>query len=162
MNTIKNIHKIVDLLDQDDLNKLESGAALHKRHSNIEFKIISVDEKFTVLGKLNEIIVSAVQGKSLSENYADSKTLIDRTKELFKPFFPKYAINVQPATYNEAIVEVVTPEWIKEQQLKKGVRIKDIIIDTGIDKTNLSAWINGVRPMSQPVKAMFYFYFLRK
>lgn len=39
--------------------------------------------------------------------------------------------------------------------------MKDIMIDTGIDKTNLSAWLSGARVMSQPVKAMFYFYLTR-
>jgi DNA-binding Xre family transcriptional regulator len=45
--------------------------------------------------------------------------------------------------------------------LKKGVKFNDLVTDTGLDKTNISAWVNGKRDMSQIVKAMFYFYFTR-
>lgn len=154
MNTIKNIHKLAGIIPAGEITKLEAGAALHLRHSNISFKIVEVND--------TELHVRADQGRHLSENYADEKTLINRTRELFGPFFRGRVIYTHPVPYAPAIVDVVDPAWIKERMLNKGIRIKDMLIDTAIDKTNLSAWINGTRPMSQPVKAMFYFYFLRK
>lgn len=39
---------------------------------------------------------------------------------------------------------------------------KDIMDETGIDKSNVSAWVNGTRTMSQPVRAMFYYYIWQK
>jgi DNA-binding transcriptional regulator GbsR (MarR family) len=39
------------------------------------------------------------------------------------------------------------------------VSLKSIEQITGIDKSNLSAYVKGLRPMSQPVKAMFFFMF---
>lgn len=154
MPTIKNIHKIAGLLDESAIQKLEAGAAQHKRYSNIEFKILSVSD--------NDIVVQVVQDKHLSGNYADQKTLAQRGKELFKTFFPDYDIHAHATVYFEPPSSVVTPEWIEKQMTEYSVKIKDLVKETGIDKTNLSAWINGLREMSQPVKAMFYYIFENK
>lgn len=150
---IKNFQKISELIPLEKHNDLDRVANLHLRNSNIEFKVLGVDGM--------DISVRTTQGKHLSENYADEKTLITRTRELFQRFLPNYTIFTHPVTYKPAIVDVVDPAWIADKMLKFGIRIKDIQVDTGIDKTNLSAWINGLRPMSQPVKAMFYFYLYR-
>ncbi len=152
MNTIKNLHKLTGILQPDQIERLERAANLHLRHSNITFKIIEVND--------DEIHVRAEQGKHLSENYATKETLITRTKELFAPFTTR-TIYTHPVPYSLAIVEVVEPSWIKDKMLKQGVKIKDMVTDTGIDKTKFSAWINGTRPMSQIVKSMFYFYLVR-
>lgn len=150
---IKNFNKIAELVPLEKHNDLDQAANLHLRYSNIEFKIIGIDGR--------DISIRATQRKHASENYADAATLVKRTRELFQPFLPGYLIYTHPITFKLSVVEVVTPEWINVKMLQKKIRIKDIATDTGIDKTNLSAWINGVRPMSQPVKAMFYFYFTR-
>jgi hypothetical protein len=155
MPTIKNLHKIVNLFeDESSIDKVETGAALHRRMSNIEFKILSVSD--------NDIVVQVAQGKHLSGNYADQKTLAQRGKELFKPFFPTYDIHVHATEYFEPATSAVTPEWINKQMTDHGIKLKDLVKETGIDKTNLSAWINGLREMSQPVKAMFYFFFEKR
>lgn len=161
MNTIKNLHKIEHLLTDADIIKLEAGATLHKRHSNIHFKIESINVIKTVLGPLDEINIGVTQDKSSSENYADIKILVDRTKELFQPFLPKYKINVHPKPYSLPDVNIVTDKWVNEQMLHHGIKVKNIAADTGIDRTNISAWINGTRDMSQIVKAMFYYYFAK-
>ena len=160
MEAIKNIEKLGMNLSEVDKAKLTIGALLHKKNSNISFKVVDVDFGNYPAGVMKATIKTE-QGKSLSENYATKESLIDLTRDMFGKFLGKAIIHVQPVTYSPAIIEVVDPEWIKEKMLKKGVRIKDIVTDTGIDKTNLSAWINGIRPMSQPVKAMFYFYLTR-
>lgn len=157
MSTIKNIHKLSGILTPEQIAKLEAGAGLHRRHSNIEFKILDVKDQ----PALSEMTVRVTQGKHLSGNYADIKTLIDRTRELFKPFVKDRMIYVHAFPFLGSIIDSVTPEWLSEKMLKKGVKITDIVTDTGIDRTNISAWINGKRPMSQIVKAMFYFYFTR-
>lgn len=151
MNTIKNLHKIADIISPDKLMELDKAANLHLRHSNIEFKIIGVSG--------NVVTLRTSQGKHISENYATEAVLVTRTKELFERYIPGYVPLIHPVTYKLSAVEIVTPKWIAEKMLKQSLKIKTIQADTGIDKTNLSAWINGVRPMSQPVKAMFYYYF---
>jgi len=55
----------------------------------------------------------------------------------------------------------VTPAWIRNQMETADIQVKKIVMDTGVGQTNISQWIHGRRNMSKPVKAMFYFYFLK-
>jgi len=151
MNTVKNIHKIEQLLSNNDRNKLEAGAAFHRRMSNINFKIIEVSD--------TAIVVQVSQGRHLSGNYADKKTLVTRTRELFQRFFPDRKIHPQAIVYIPNPITGIDAKWVKKQMEDLGLGVTDIVNDTGVDKTNISAWANGTRPMSQPVKAMFYHYF---
>lgn len=153
--TIKNLKKLEDYLSSEQLEKLDAGAALHKRHAAIEFKIIAAVNA--------TLTVQVIQGKNQSGAYSDQKTLIERGKELFAPFLPDWKINVHATPYTESeIHNMVTTSWVSNEMAKRDIKIKDMVVDTGLDKTNLSAWISGKRPMSNIVKAMFYFYFLSK
>jgi hypothetical protein len=148
MNTIKNIH-MLELLD-NDLKRLEFGASLHLRMSNIRFKIIEVTE--------HGITLRVAQGKHLSENYADKKALVELARELFQKFFPDKKIHPQAIAYKANPITQITAKWVKQKMESLNLGVNDIVKDTGVDKTNISAWANGTRPMSQPVKAMFYHY----
>lgn len=148
---IKNIHLVKDLLSESDLEKLNAGALQHRKFSRITFKILSVDDK--------SIKVQAVQGKTPQENYADADTLRLRTKELFSRFLPDRHVMTHVTTYTPNVTEQVTPEYIRNRMTELKIKVKHIVADTGIDQTNISAWMNGLREMSQPVKAMFYYYF---
>ncbi|RQO74254.1 hypothetical protein DBR43_02320 [Pedobacter sp. KBW06] len=171
MNTIKNIHKIDQLISARDLAKLEEGAKLHLRHSNISFKIMGISA--------NGLFIKTEQGKHLSENYADEHRLIELTKDLF--IKPKYTLDFDPGDilnepgeidrakimvhaypYVVSPIDKVDSKWVNEQMLKTGTKAKDIAAETGIEKTNISPWINDKKPMSQIVKAMFYYYFASK
>jgi hypothetical protein len=149
MNTIKFIDRL-DLPEKDRV-KLEAGAALHRKMSNITFKILEVTDK--------AIIIRVTQGKHLSGNYADKKTLVDRTRELFGKFFPDKKIHPQAIPYVANPITEIDGEWVKEKMEELDIGVNDVVKDTGVDKTNISAWANSTRPMSQPVKAMFYYYF---
>jgi hypothetical protein len=148
MSTVKNLHKIEHLLSSEDQKKLEYGAFLHKRHSRILFKIKAVND--------SKITIRTSQSKSPAENYADKERLIQRTRELFGKFLPGYKIHVHPIEYKIPPVDEATPKWISQHMSENHIRVKDIANLTGIDDSNISAWINDLRPMSQPVKAMFY------
>lgn len=150
----KGLLPLKGVFEDEQFDKLNAGAQLHKRHSNIEFKVLYVSG--------TDLTIRTTQGKSLAENYADTATLVKRTKELFGKFYINGEIHVHPVPYSPPVIDIVTPEWISKNMLKYSVRSKDIIAVTGIDKTNLSAWIKGTRPMSQPVKGLFYFYFVNE
>lgn len=147
--TIKNAKLLDGLLPQYHLEKLDYGAQMHLRHSRIHFKVLEVGADF--------ITVQVVQTKSPAENYLSAKELADRAKNLFGEFFPDRKIHARPNEYQPPSVDHVTPQWVKRKLEVKGLGQVDIITETGIDKTNISAWISGKRPMSQPVKAMFYY-----
>jgi hypothetical protein len=149
MSTIKNIH-LLELSDNDRV-KLLAGAALHLRMSNISFKILEVTN--------TAITLRVIQGKHLSENYADKKALVELTKELFQRFYPDKKIHPQAIVFKHNPVMQITAQWVKEKMETLDLGVTDIVNDTGVDKTNISAWANGTRPMSQPVKAMFFHYF---
>lgn len=151
MNTIKGLLKLGGIASAREMMELDEAARLLLEHSNISFKIISVGE--------NTITVKSSQGKQSDGVYADTKKLHTRTTDLFIKYLPEHKIVVQPVPFQVAQVDIVQPEWLAEKLLSTGIKIKDIQADTGIDKTNLSAWVKGTRPMSQPVKAMFYYYF---
>lgn len=149
MTTIKNIKLIEDILSASQLERLEAGAVLHLRHARIEFKILEFDGK--------SITVRVTQGKSPAEYYFTSKDLATRAKELFGAVLPDLDIRARAIPYSAPTVEVVSPEWIQAKMSEKGMDNKSIVEMTGVDKANISNWISGKRPMSQPVKAMFYF-----
>ncbi|SDF41448.1 hypothetical protein SAMN04487996_110239 [Dyadobacter soli] len=151
---IKNIHLIKDLTTEENIKKLEIGALQHRKFARITFKVISV------IGKVMQI--HTVQTKSPHENHADEDRLILRTKELFLHFFPDYEIQVTATPYQANPTEKVTPEYIREAMNSYDIKVKDIVDETGIDKSNVSAWVNGTRSMSQPVRAMFYYYIWQK
>lgn len=148
MNAIKNVGRIKEHLTSDALDKLEAGAALHKRHSNITFKIINLDA--------TSLDIRAEQGKSASGNYADQSTLITRTRELFCKFFPDLIIYVHAVPYKAAAIDAVTPQWINQHMHAFGININTFVSETGIDRSNFSAWINELRPMSGIVKALIF------
>lgn len=154
MSTIINIEKLQGLIDETGMAKVDAAAAVHKKQSNIEFNILTVED--------NTLTVATEQGKTSSGKYANLKTLVKRTHEVFDNVLPPSCkLEVQPVEYLESPAATVTPAWINKKMLEKEIRVKQIAFDTGIDRTDLSAWINGLRPMSQIVKALFYYYFNR-
>jgi hypothetical protein len=151
MNVIKNRRLIESLLSEDQLDRLELGAAMHKRHSRIHFKVVEVGE--------NHVRVQTEQTKSPAKNYFLVEELEERTKSLFGGFFPDKEIRVFANEYVSPTVDDVTPTWLQRKMRDKGINQSAIVKATGIDKTNISAWLSGSRPMTQPVKAMFYYMF---
>lgn len=151
---IKNIHMIKALTASENIIKLEAGALQHRKFSRITFKILALDN--------NTLEIQTVQAKSPHKNYGDEETLILRTRELFSKFFPDYEIVVTAIPYQENPTEQVTPEYIRTAMTNYHIKVKDIVDETGIDKSNVSAWVNGTREMSQPVRAMFYYYIWQK
>ncbi|MNY29273.1 hypothetical protein D3C86_1633040 [compost metagenome] len=107
----------------------------------------------------NGLIIRTKQDKHVSGNYADEVKLIELTRNLFGILPEKPVIAVQPLIYTPVLVDVVDAKWIQEKMEKHRIQIEDIVADTGIEKSSLSAWIKGTRLMTQPVKAMFYFLF---
>lgn len=149
MNTLKNIHYLS--LNEEDKKNLDKSAGVYAANANITFKVLKADEE--------ELVVEVRQGKNPKDKYLQVSELIKRAKDLFGHFFPDHNIHVRPSPYKRPPVDQVDPDWITDRMNKSGISLKQIEEDTGVDKTNLSAWINGKRPMSQPVKAMFYLYF---
>jgi hypothetical protein len=69
---------------------------------------------------------------------------------------------VHATAYDRPPVDTVDAEWINKQMLATGTKLKDIASDTGLTYTHLSALSSGADPLSQPMKALFYYYFMCK
>ncbi|WP_316813617.1 helix-turn-helix transcriptional regulator [Pedobacter heparinus] len=150
MSSIQNIILLENLLSAERLLKLDRAASRHQEQSNTNFNIRSIGEK--------TIEVETVQGETTSGKYANEATLIKRTEGLFRKHLPDYKINVSPETFQASPASVVNTAWIDKMMQQKGIRIKQIAFDTGIDRESVSDWVTGKRSMSQIVKALFYFY----
>lgn len=102
--------------------------------------------------------IEVVQNETKSGRYATEATLTSRTKELFGKFLPDTELNISAVAYSPSPASVVNTAWLEQKMQQKGVRIKQIAFQTGIDKQAISDWVTGKKSMSQLVKAMFYFY----
>ncbi|KIO77715.1 hypothetical protein TH53_07165 [Pedobacter lusitanus] len=151
MEIIKNIYKLVGIVRHIDLLRLEEGAKQYLTQLNISFEIITA--------KSSALKVKTRQWKCRKDNLAEIPKLITLTKDLFERFLTDIPVTVHPIAYTPAVADNVEPEWINNKMLTLDVKLKDINRDTGIDKLSLSSWINGTEPMSQDVKAMFFYYF---
>ena len=152
--TIKFLNKLSEVLPVEVLVKLDEGAGLHRRFSNIEFRVIDVDDESRML------TIQTKQGKHVAENFADEKMLIKQTKDLFSPALKGWKIYVQATAHKESPVTLVDPAWIQKKMDETGAVLKDLESDMGIEKSNISPWLSGAKPLSQVAKAMFYYYFL--
>lgn len=135
----------------EQIEELEARAASYQTKERLTFKIFSFSD--------NVLTVEVKQEKTPDGRYLDRRQLVARVKNLFSLSVPAIEVHARPVPHMAPEVDQVTPEWVKKQMFEKGVKMRTIGTVTGIDKTKLSAWINGLRPMSQAVKAMFYFYF---
>ena len=150
MSSIQNINLLEPILTPEQIFKLDKAAARHQEQSNTNFKILSETEK--------TINIETAQGETGSGKYATEDTLIKRTEDLFRKHLPEYKIIVSPETFQASPASIVNTAWIDKMMQQKGIRIKQIAFDTGIDRESVSDWVTGKRRMSQIVKALFYYY----
>lgn len=153
MSSIPGLEKLAAILTEAEIDKLTRSADRHFAASNMTFTILSVTD-----GRME---IETAQGETKSGKYATEATLISRTRELFGKILPKIELHISPATYAPSPASTVTTKWLEEKMKLKGIRIKQIAFDTGIDKESISDWVTGKKSMSQIVKAMFYFYMTR-
>lgn len=59
----------------------------------------------------------------------------------------------------QKIKDIITPELLQTKTKKFKLTYKVIAKETGCDKTNIAAWIKGLRPMANTTKNMFHWYF---
>lgn len=150
MSSIQNINLLEAHLSTDQIFKLDKAANRHQEQSNTNFNIRLVSDKV--------IEVETSQGETTSGKYATETTLIKRTEDLFRKHLPGHKIIVKPETFQPSPASVVNTAWIEKTMQQKGIRIKQIAFDTGIDRESVSEWVTGKRSMSQIVKALFYYY----
>lgn len=154
MALIKNLHLLEDNIKPGDLDKMEVAAAMHQRHSSIEFKIVDISPQ--------KVTIQIVQGRNGPEVYQTQKRLIEIVHETYDRFFPGRKIIVHAVPFVESPAKIVDAAWINKMMLSTGTRLKDIAGETDIDYTQLSSLVSDNRPLSKPMKALFWYYFKAK
>ncbi|WP_069659939.1 helix-turn-helix domain-containing protein [Arcticibacter eurypsychrophilus] len=153
MSVILGIDNLSNRLTAEQLEELDLAADVHKSQSNIEFNILKV--------KGDVIYIESTQSETRSGKYATEATLLKKTHEVFDKWLPDCTIKVETLPHLPSPTSVVNPVWLEKKMKEKGIRIKQIAFDTGVDRESISEWTTGKRSMSQIVKAMFFFYFLK-
>jgi hypothetical protein len=55
-------------------------------------------------------------------------------------------------------MDEITPAYVLAKMQELGIDQKQLIQELGINRSSVHLWLNAKRPMTKPVKAMFYFY----
>jgi hypothetical protein len=156
-NIIKGLHYLKDV-PQNSIAEMERIALPLWQNFYLVFKI----EGITV----DEVTMKVTQERAAPDypgiHLYTKNELTKIVKTEFGNFFPGRIISVRPYEFIPNPVMDVNSKWIEEKMLETGTRLKDIVAETGLNKTYLSTLINGVDPLSDMAKAMFYFYFLSK
>jgi len=156
LNTIKGLRKLsvlkTDPISNESLDLLDNEALYYKKYWNLEFEIRGVQEPF--------ILIIAMQGEVLNQNYADQDTIIMETKRMFGKFIIKANIHVRAIINIPSPTSIVNSGWLIESMLDADILMSELQAATGIDKKTLQDWISDRIPMNRPVKAMFYYYLL--
>jgi hypothetical protein len=150
MSIIKGIDHLSSILSTEQMEQLESVADIHQKQSNIEFTILSVEE--------DTINIEAEQSQTRSGKYATEASLQKKSREVFDKPLAGFTLNIMASPFLASPTSVVNPLWLDNKMKQKGVRIKQIAFETGVDRESIAEWVTGKRAMSQIVKAMFYFY----
>lgn len=158
MNTIKFLSRLSANFNKKILDNLDHAASVTVGKYNLAFKIMEVSPLETT--NILKIYVQTEQLRKLNGLALDSISLTRITREMFnKHDFKNTIIDVRVIPFIPSSIDLIDADWVSKKLKWNELTIKNIADDTGIDKTNLSAWANGSRPMSHPVKALMHYYF---
>lgn len=101
-------------LSPEQLQTLQNRAELHRRFSNIDFKVVEVRPDAAVL--------LIRQGRSHAENYFPVKRLIEILHETFDDLVGDRKIEPRPYPYRASPPDAVTPAWLQDQRQKKTLK----------------------------------------
>lgn len=148
INVLKNFVSKVQYKD------LQDKVDFHSKFSSIDFDIIRINDE--------SVLIRTTQDKSFTGVYFDNKRLYEITIETFKEILEPR--QVQAHTFPQLVspCDKITSEFVMATMGRFKIKNKEFETAFGVHKTTISAWANGLRPMSKPVKAMFYYYFICK
>lgn len=133
---------------------MEQVALIHWQQTKIQFKILKVEG--------DKVVIGVTQAKISDGQYLSKKELEAKAHAAFDQHLPGKKVVVHSSPHEESPALKVTPEWIKKKMEKHGVSLKEMSEETGLNNTQLSPLTTGSKPLSDAMKAMFYFYFRAK
>ena len=115
--------------------------------SGIEFKILDSNSQ----GFPKKVLVT--QTKVINGYMLNQKQLVERAKALFGR-----EVKVIPSVHS-LDVNGIDLGWIVDKMKDLGIKRKDLVKQTGLDKTYLSRLFSGQIGLSTPMRALFHYYF---
>lgn len=105
--------------------------------------------------ELGEGQIRITQRELVNGYILNQRELIARARQLY----PSSTFKIIPVTF-PLDTNSITPEWIREQVEYYGLKPKDLMHQLGLNQSSVSLILSGKRPMSNPMRALFYYYFL--
>jgi len=155
---IQNLRYFKGIIEDTALEEIAFGASLHRRHSNITFKIISIFPP----KKAITIEVRQEQNPE-SDQYFSTKRLVLLTRDLIEKHIPpgwRLYVNVVHDTHPPFLI--VTPKWLSRQMEELGIKAKKMAKETGVTRDEIIEWLSDKRELNTLVKSMLYYYFRAK
>lgn len=153
MDSVNNLHLLTDITEKEKA-MIEYAGKMHVQFGGIYFSIIEYSP--------DRVVIKAAQRNSPFEVYHTKEKLTHIVHETFGRFFTHKEIVVNAIPYKENPVDRVNLKWIKEKMQETGIRLNRIAEDSRIPFAELEAAINRKQPLSNHLKAFFYFYFESK
>jgi len=97
--------------------------------------------------------VKISQTKLINGLILNQKELVERAREVFPES------KVVPVVFS-LDVDSINIKWIENKMEEFGIKRKDLIKQTCIDKSSLSLYLSGKRKMDKAQRAIFFYYFL--
>lgn len=147
---LKGTH-LLTWLKKDIIDQIEQTAFSNWQKDRLIFRFLKVTA--------NDITIGVTQANKGDSKYLNQKELIKLVHESFDRFFKGKRVLVHASPFEESPALKVDPAWIKKKMEEHGVKLKNISAETGLNYSRLSALIGGNQPLSDSMKALFYFYF---
>ncbi len=148
------INLLKEFVSKEQYKDLQDNVDLHLRFSSIDFEILQINDEL--------VLIRTTQDKSFVGVYFTGKRLYEITMETFKEVLSPRQIRVHTFPFLLSPCDKITPKLVMSIMGTFKIKNKEFETAFGVHKTTISAWVNDLRPMSQPVKAMFYYYFISK
>lgn len=144
------------LVHFSDIEKLKGKLEIQEQFSGITFTILEKAE----IGILIEVKQDIENIETANQQFPD-KRLREIVHETFSEHTP-HKIYASTFKGEKSAPEIVTTQWIENQKYKYRLKSKTVSKELGVSESNIKAYMDGTKPLTSPIRAMFYFYFMSK
>ncbi len=138
-------------IDSEISKKIEASDKAYRRFIQVGCDILAVKD-FT-------ITVRIAQLKNLTGKILTAKELVEKGREVFSHLPEGFTIHFRALTWKGEGIDLVGPDWVRNQAKKYGLTQKELAISMNIDEPHISKLMKGGFGFTNAWKAAFYYYF---
>ena len=146
--------KNIDLLPipSDAKKRLMEFASQYRRMARIFVEIISFNG--------SRLIVRVEQKEAVNGIALSKIELTQRVREMFTGEIPPdWKLTISAVNFDRRDIAAVNGVWVSRNAERLGLKAKDLVAHTGIDKSSVSLYLSGEKPLSKLAKVAFYYFF---